>query len=46
MSKLFERIKKWYQDGVWTKSMLVNAVAKGKITAEEYREITGEDYPE
>jgi uncharacterized XkdX family phage protein len=40
----FEKIKKYYQDGLWTKAMVRNAVVKGKITADEYYQITGEVY--
>lgn len=40
----FEKIKKYYQDGLWTKVMVRNAVIKGKITADEYYQITGEVY--
>ena len=40
----FEKIKKYYQDGLWTKAMVRNAVIKGKITADEYYQITGEAY--
>lgn len=43
-SKMFEKIKKYYDDGLWNKEMVRNAVIKGKITAEEYEEITGEPY--
>ena len=41
---MFEKIKKWYESGMWTKNMVHNAVVKGKITEEEYTEITGEAY--
>lgn len=41
---MFEKIKKWYESGMWTKKMVRNAVVKGKITEEEYTEITGEEY--
>ena len=41
---MFEKIKKWYESGMWTKKMVRNAVIKGKITEEEYIEITGEAY--
>lgn len=44
MSNMFEKIKKWYEDGAWKLFQVRNAVVKGKITAEEYREITGEEY--
>lgn len=39
-----EKIKKWYDDGVWTKEMVRNAVVKKKITKKDYEEITGEKY--
>ena len=41
---MFEKIKKWYESGMQTKKMVHNAVVKGKITEEEYTEITGEAY--
>ena len=41
---MFEKIKKWYESGMWAKKMVHNAVVKGKITEEEYTEITGEAY--
>ena len=44
MSKYYERIKAYYEAGYWNKYMVANAVKKGKITIEEYKEITGEDY--
>ena len=37
-----EKIKKWYEQGLWTAEMVRNAVAKGKLTEDEYREIVGE----
>lgn len=37
-----EKIKAWYKFGLWTKEMVRNAVIKGKLTEEEYREIVGE----
>lgn len=37
-----EKIKKWYEQGLWTAEMVRNAVVKGKLTEEEYREIVGE----
>lgn len=39
-----DKITKWYNFGLWTKEMVANAVEKGKITADDYKEITGEDY--
>lgn len=41
---MFERINKWYKLGLWSKSMVKDAVAKSKLTEAEYKEITGEDY--
>ena len=41
---MFKKIKKWYAQGLWTREMVANAVAKGVITAEQYKEITGADY--
>lgn len=38
----FEKIKRYYEAGVWNRQMVKNAVKKGKITAEEYETITGE----
>ena len=43
MSKMFERIKAWYEGGQWSKKRVRDAVVKGRITPEEYRLITGED---
>ena len=42
----FETIKDFYDKGLWTAKMVSNAVAKGKITAEEYQIITGLAYSE
>ena len=38
------KIAKWYKQGLWTKAMVANAVAKKQITAADYEEITGETY--
>lgn len=43
-SQKFYKVKKYYESGLWTKSMVRNAVVKNWITAEEYEEITGEPY--
>jgi uncharacterized XkdX family phage protein len=40
-----EKIKKWYPK-LWSKDMVAQAVAKKLITAEDYKEITGEEYAE
>ena len=39
-----EKIKECYEAGYWTAEMVHNAVVKNKITADEFKEITGEDY--
>lgn len=41
---MFEKIKKWYKQGLWTTEMVRNAVDKGVLTPEQYREITGNTY--
>lgn len=38
------KIAKWYKQGLWTKTMVKNAVVKKIITAEDYEQITGEVY--
>lgn len=40
----FERVKYYYEAGLWNKAMVKNAVKKGIITKEQFKEITGEDY--
>lgn len=40
----FEFIKKNYDRGLWNTIMVRTAVQKGVITAEQFKEITGEDY--
>ena len=39
----FEKVKSYYERGLWTKAMVYNVVGKW-ITAEEYEAITGEPY--
>ena len=41
---MYQKIKKWYEDGMWVKEMVKYAVIKGKITEDEYKIITGEAY--
>jgi len=36
-----EKIMKWYKQGLWTASMVQNAVRKGIITQDDYLEIVG-----
>lgn len=40
----FEKIKAYYDKGLWNKEMVRNAVIKGKITATQYEEIVHEPY--
>ena len=45
-SPMFKKINHWYNEvipALWTKEMVYAAVPK-MITAEEYEEITGEEY--
>lgn len=42
-SKNFEKVAKYYNNELWNKQRVYNAVGKW-ITADEYKEITGEDY--
>lgn len=41
---MFEKIKKWYQQGIWTKKMVMDSVRKGILTPEQYEEIVGEAF--
>ena len=43
MSK-YELVKKYYDEGLWNIARVRNAVVKGWITEQEFKEITGEDY--
>ena len=40
---MFEKIKDWYPK-LWNEQMVKNAVTKGIITKEEFKEITGHEY--
>lgn len=40
----FERIKYYFEAGLWSKPMVKMAVKKGVITKDEYNLITGEIY--
>lgn len=42
-SKNFEKVKNYYDSGLWSKERVRAAVGKW-ITAEEYAEITGEEH--
>ena len=40
----FERVKYYFDAGLWSKPMVKMAVKKGVITKDQYQEITGEVY--
>lgn len=44
MSKHYEKVKYYYFSGLWSLKKVRDAVVKGWITEEEFKEITGEDY--
>lgn len=46
MSKMYEKIKSYYDSGLWTKQRVRNMVIKQLITEDEYKEITKETYNE
>ena len=37
-----EKIKKWYEQGLWTADMVANAVTKGVLTEAQCEDIIGE----
>ena len=41
---MFEKIKKYYEVGVWDEQRVREAVARNIITVEQFKEITGNDY--
>ncbi len=45
-SAKYEKVKEYYDGGYWSKDRVKRAVVKGWITANEYKEITGEEYAE
>lgn len=40
----YERVKYYYEAGLWSKPMVKMAVRKGVISKDEYFQITGELY--
>lgn len=46
MSKMYEKIKKYYDTGLWGEERVRNMVIKGIITEEEYKDIIGKEYEE
>lgn len=39
-----EQMKQLYENGLWSKTWLIRAVEKGKITEQQYAEITSLSY--
>lgn len=46
MSKMYEKIKEYYNAGLWSEERVRNMVIKGVITEEEFYDITGEFFNE
>ena len=46
MSKMYEKIKEYYNAGLWSEERVRNMVIKGIITEEEYASIVGKEYEE
>ena len=42
----FQKVKSYYDGGLWNKNRVRDAVAKNWITSGQYEEITGEEYEE
>lgn len=38
---MYEKIKKWYRQGLWKERQVRQAVEKGLLTEQEYQTITG-----
>lgn len=46
MSKMYEKIKEYYNTGLWSEERVRNMVIKGIITEEEYASIVGNEHEE
>lgn len=46
MSKMYEKIKTYYDSGLWSEERVRNMVIKGIITKGEYASIVGKEYDE
>lgn len=46
MSKMYEKIKKYYDTGLWNEERVRNMVIKGIISKDEYVSIVGKEYEE
>jgi len=40
----YKTVKGFYDDGLYTKEQVAMFVVKGKITPQQYKDITGDDY--
>lgn len=38
-----EKIARWYKQGLWTAEMVKDAVDRGILTEDDYKEIVGEE---
>lgn len=41
---MYEKVKKYYERGFYSKAQVADFVKKGKLTAAQYGQITGEAY--
>ena len=46
MSKMYEKVKSYYDTDLWSEERVKNMVVKGIITEEEYKNIVGKKYEE
>ena len=44
MSSFAEKVKQYYERGLWSEYRVKNAVKVGRISAEEFKAITSKDY--
>ena len=44
MSKMYNKIKSYYDSGLWSEVRVRNMVIKGIITEEEYKAIISKEY--
>ncbi len=43
---MFKIVKRYYDKGIYTKENVAVFVRAGKISTDQYTEITGDEYPE
>lgn len=44
MSKMYEKIKMYFDSGLWNKTRVRNMVIRNHITEAEYKSIVGEEF--